>query len=134
MHKGYLTCAACGERMVIREIAPCLDCGGDPREASTAHTGHRAYAKTRLFEGEVFCYGCLADLSRTDPRYWGFPAELDWEEALAAHPPERVKPHPPIRKRYACPKCHNTRRKQEFVKMNARRQKIKPPEEYWPYL
>lgn len=83
-------CGQCGSPMNMREIAPCIDCGGDPKEVEHLKSGLHSYSKHELFNGETICDFCEADLPSTDPTFWGFPANFKWDEALAMQASEKI--------------------------------------------
>ena len=127
-------CGACGAPMIKREVAPCLDCGGDPQEVEELRSGYHRYARFDLFDGDILCDFCDADMPSTDPLYWGFPNGFSWDAAFQHEDFMRFSCPPQGRYELACSKCHNTLRKQEFVKRNAERNGIVVPKDYWPYL
>jgi hypothetical protein len=120
--------------MQLCEVAPCLDCGADPRELEDWRNGEHTYSKVGLFDDELLCDFCDADMPSTDPLFWGFPAELDWDAALGSYPYAPLPSRPPLRTEPACPKCGNTLRKQEFIRRNAERNGVSLPRKYWPRL
>jgi hypothetical protein len=127
-------CAACGDEMTVRDVAPCLDCGGDPDEVRQLLRGDHRYGRVGLFDGEVLCDFCDADMPSTDPRFWGFREDLDWDRELAAHAHEELAEAPAPRRELACRSCSNTLRKQEFIRRNAERNGIVVPQAWWPFL
>jgi hypothetical protein len=134
MTRSAPACGACGARMLIHQVAPCLDCGGDPRELGDWRSGYHAYEVVGLFDGETLCDFCVADMPSTDPLFWGFPPGFRWGEELECHSWERLAEAPPLRTEFACPTCHNTLRKQDFIRRNADRRGVVLPATYWPYL
>lgn len=116
--------------MVWRVVAPCLDCGGDPSEVYDPHK----FARIGLFDSEMFCDFCDADMPSTDPTYWGFPADLDWDKAMAEHSYEPLSSRPSEHEEWVCPKCYTLLRKQQFILKNASRNGIELSREYWKYL
>jgi hypothetical protein len=127
-------CGICGSRMKLRDVAPCLDCGGDPQEIDDWYRGKHRYADFGLFGKEVLCDFCEADMPSTDPLVWGFPKGFDWKKAIAAQPANRLVEPPPLRFEFACLECSNTLRKQQFVQKNAQLNGVTLPKEYWRYL
>jgi uncharacterized CHY-type Zn-finger protein len=129
-----LVCGACGAALVLREVAPCLDCGGAEDEIEELRIGYHKYAHFRLFDDEVLCDFCDADMPSTDPCFWGFPRGFDWGSALEGENYEYFAAPTQGRRQLACSKCHNTLRKQEFVRRNAQRNRVQLAKEYWPHL
>src|SRR2546428_3319918 len=113
MGKANPTCSACGAPLVLREVAPCLDCGGAPDELEELRTGYHKYARFNLFDGDVLCDFCVADLPGGDARFWGFPRTFNWGSALAGEKYEYFTAPTQGKQELACSKCHNTLRKQE---------------------
>jgi hypothetical protein len=118
----------CGADMVISDVTPCLDCGADPKELDHWLT-HR-YARVAIFDNELLCDFCIVDMPSTDPAFWGFPANFDWEAAMWVNF-RYLDQTPSLSKQYACTKCCNSLRRQEFIIRNARRNKVALPDAYW---
>ena len=127
-------CGACGAALVRRVVAPCLDCGGDPAELEQLREGSHTYARLQLFDGDVLCDFCEADLPGGDPRAWGFPRGFKWSASITEASRDPFSPTSEGREELACPSCHNTLRKQAFVQVNALRHGVDIPTEYWPHL
>jgi hypothetical protein len=120
--------------MEKRQIAPCLECGGEPQEIEEWAKREHTYSKVGLFDEEIFCDFCDADMPSTDPLVWGFPKGFNWDKELGSHSYEMLKVSPPLREEAVCPNCHNTYRRQEFIIRNAKRNGVALPHKYWPYL
>ena len=129
-----MKCGACGAEMVVRDVAPCLDCGGNASEIDEWRTGEHTYERVGLFDGEAMCDFCVADMPSTHPSFWGFPENLNWDQALAAAGHEYLDSAPPLRRELACARCSNTLRKQEWIRRNAARNGIVVPTSWWPHL
>ena len=71
-------CGQCGKEMAYLLIAPCIDCGGNPREIDEFNNRSHIYYSCSLFYQSIFCDFCINDLESTDPEFWGFPPEFDW--------------------------------------------------------
>jgi hypothetical protein len=128
-----IICGECGSEMISREIAPCLYCGGNPEELDEFRQGEHRYYIFQLFGGDVLCDFCDVDMPSVDPTYLGFPANFKWDPAFDLEPWTPVE-HPQIRIELACSKCNNTLRKQNFAINNARKNDLKLPGKYWPFL
>jgi hypothetical protein len=132
-------CGHCGKPMILREVAPCLVCGGNPNELEHLKSGQHYFLKVGLFGGEILCDFCHADMPSTDPSYWGFPPGFDWDKNLYSPEQEMDSEeiiHPHSSQEMVCPneKCHNTLRKQHFIVQNAKRNGITLPGKYWSFL
>ncbi len=134
-----IICGRCGKPMMMREVAPCLDCGGNPQELEHLKSGQHSFLMVELLGNEILCDFCYSDILDTDPLYWGFPKEFEWEENLYSSSQElnfQKITNPRSLQEMACPneKCRNTLRKQQFVIENAKRHGVTLPQNYWPYL
>jgi hypothetical protein len=134
-----IICGRCGKAMIMREVAPCLDCGGNPQELAHLKSGQHYFLKVELFDGEILCDLCYTDMPSTDPLYWGFPKGFDWDKNLYSRSQEinfQEITNPESSQEMACSneKCHNTLRKQEFIIENAKRCGVTLPPKYWQYL
>ncbi len=132
---GDVICGQCGEKMVMREVTPCLDCGGLQGERAEFKNAKRTYFKVGLLDNEIVCDFCLADISHYDPQYYGFPEGFNWTSSLKN---SIVTPtlEAEIKTELACsnPRCENTFRRQAFIKKNAERNKVSLPQTFWGYL
>lgn len=134
-----ITCGHCGKLMIMREIAPCLDCGDNSQELAQVNSGQHYFLTVELFGGEVLCDFCYSDMPSTDPLYWGFPEGFDWDKNLYSPSQELSSQeiiNPKSSQEMACPdeKCRNTLRKQRFVIENAKRYGVILPNKYWQFL
>ena len=70
-------CPLCHELLEVREVAPCADCGGNPRELDDFRSGQHKYFEYEVFSGLrlVFCDFCLADFDSYDPTFFGLPPQ-----------------------------------------------------------
>jgi len=125
------TCGLCGNEMTICDVTPCLDCGGNPRELD--HWETHTYTQFGIIDGESLCDFCAWDMASSDPAFWGFPDDMDWDAALAASFSE-LDHVPSLQRAYSCPNCWNSLRRQEFIVRNARRNNVELPRKYWAHL
>ena len=126
-------CGQCGKIMLYKRIAPCFDCGGRPNEIDDFKKGIHQFYYFPLFDDAVFCDFCINDIGSTDPEFWGFPPEFDWNEKDDDQNVvliEKVK----LSMGWVCTKCHCTDYQQKFVIKNAKRYGQKLPNVYWKYL
>ena len=128
-------CGQCGEKMVMREVTPCLDCGGLQGEMAEFKNKKRSYFKVGLLANEIVCDFCLADIAHYDPPYYGFPDGFSWSQALKDSVLLEVK-DPDSKTELACSnsRCENTFRRQEFIKKNAKKNKVILPPAFWPNI
>jgi len=68
-------CPLCSGPLHVKEVAPCMECGADPKELDHARNGKHTYAIYRIFgKFEVaLCNFCQVDFSSYDPKYFGLP-------------------------------------------------------------
>jgi hypothetical protein len=67
-------CPVCATELVVRDVAPCFECGGDPHELEELAAGEHTYAELRaLGELVVLCDFCQADFTSYDPAYFNRP-------------------------------------------------------------
>jgi hypothetical protein len=65
-------CPDCGTPFKQRFVAPCYDCGDDPRELEHLEEGRHAYDEVELLgRHAILCDLCQADFSSYDPEYFG---------------------------------------------------------------
>lgn len=65
-------CPICGERLVLREVAPCWDCGHKPVELPHLRDQKHDYSRFRVFGHEIIlCDFCMLDFSSYHPDYFG---------------------------------------------------------------
>jgi len=68
-------CPVCYEPLEVREVAPCMECGGSPGEIDEALAGKHSYSEYQIF-GDlslVLCNFCQCDFGSYDPTYFGLP-------------------------------------------------------------
>ena len=64
-------CPVCYSELEVRDVAPCFDCGDDPRELEELANGTHTYAEVLAFGVPiVLCDFCDADFSSYDPAYF----------------------------------------------------------------
>jgi hypothetical protein len=68
-------CPICYGPLEIREVAPCDECGGDPKELEQLEEGYHTYSEYEIFTGLhlTLCNFCDVDFSSYDPTYFGLP-------------------------------------------------------------
>jgi hypothetical protein len=65
-------CPICGEHLVLRDVAPCWDCGHDPVELQHLREKKHDYSQFRVFGHEItLCSFCMVDFSSYKPEYFG---------------------------------------------------------------
>lgn len=133
--ESEIICGQCGEKMEMREVTPCLDCGGLQGEMAEFKNGKRTFFKVGFLDNEVVCDFCLADISNYDPQYYGFPEGFNWSQALKNSTLTQTR-DVETKTQMACsnPRCENTLRRQEFIKKNAQKNKIFLPPAFWPFV
>ena len=101
-------CPECGEELEVVNIAPCDDCGWDPKEIEHFNSSKHTYARYEVYGSILMlCNFCDVDFSSYNPEYWGFPKgyELGFGSAgfkkIANIPNEQLS----ISKGKYCPKC-----------------------------
>ena len=128
-------CGQCGDKMIMREITPCLDCGGLQGDMAEFKNAKRTYFKVSILDNEIVCDFCLADISHYDPQYYGFAEGFNWTSSLKN---SVVTPtlEAEMKTELACsnPRCENTLRRQTFIKKNAARNKVSLPQAFWAYI
>ncbi len=67
-------CPLCSEELELREVAPCMYCGGYPEELNHFHEGQHTYAELEIFPNYklVLCDFCQVDFGSHDPEFYGF--------------------------------------------------------------
>jgi hypothetical protein len=123
----------------MREVVPCLDCGGNPQELQHMKSGQHYFLTVELFGNEILCDFCYADMPSTEPSYWGFPKGFEWDKNLYSPSQElnsQEITNPRSVQEMACSNenCHNTLRKQQFIIENAKRHGVALPQKYWQYI
>lgn len=67
-------CPICYTELEVRDVAPCFDCGDEPRELKELANGEHTYAEVLAFGIPlVLCDFCDADFSSYDPTYFNRP-------------------------------------------------------------
>ena len=69
-------CPICCGPLELRDVAPCVECGGHPEELEHLREGRHTYQTMRIlgsFE-VVLCDFCMVDFGSIDPSYFGRPA------------------------------------------------------------
>ena len=75
MTKLHPQCPKCGEELEVVEVAPCDDCGWDPKEIEHFKNREHTYSEFEVYGSKlVLCNFCDVDFSSYDPTLWGFPA------------------------------------------------------------
>jgi hypothetical protein len=66
-------CPLCFGPLEVRDVAPCAECGGDPRELEHLREGRHTYQLLRVLDGVemVLCNFCMVDFGSWDPTYFG---------------------------------------------------------------
>ena len=128
-------CGQCGEKMEMRKITPCLDCGGLQGDIAEFKNKKRSFFKVGLLDNETVCDFCLNDMPHYDPQYYGFPEGFNWTQNLKNSSLVTVEETEPTME-LACsnPRCENTFRRQEWIKKNAQKNKVALPTAFWAYL
>jgi hypothetical protein len=59
----------------LRDVAPCNDCGAEPRELVECRSEYHTYAEYEVFPGitATLCNFCDADFGSYDPTLFGLP-------------------------------------------------------------
>jgi len=72
--KANQQCPICFSPLEKREVAPCWDCGDDPKEIAELQNHEHKYNEWEVFPGvkAVLCDFCDADFGSYDPTYFGF--------------------------------------------------------------
>jgi ribosomal protein L37AE/L43A len=67
-------CPVCYTALEAREVAPCWDCGADPRELDHLRSGQHTYDEVEMLGAPiVLCNFCQVDFTSYDPTYFGRP-------------------------------------------------------------
>lgn len=77
-------CPLCYAELEVRDVAPCMECGGHPDELQHLADGEHTYAELRIF-GDltlVLCNFCMVDFGSRDPTFFGLPrsARIGYEK------------------------------------------------------
>ena len=98
-------CRVCYSELEVRDVAPCFDCGDDPRELEELANGTHTYAEVLAFGVPiVLCDFCDADFSSYDPAYFNRASgtTLGLREFVFIR---QVADPAPAKDKY-CPTCH----------------------------
>jgi len=72
-----MLCPICSGKLENRKVAPCYDCGHDPKELKEFADGVHNYDVYEIFGNRlVLCNFCSADFDSYDHDFLGFPEEL----------------------------------------------------------
>jgi hypothetical protein len=98
-------CPLCFGVLEVREVAPCDECGGDPREIEDFQEGVHTYHRLEVFPGLelTLCDFCMVDFGSYNPAYFGLPrdASIGFQHMrLVAD-----LPNPSVGKDEYCPAC-----------------------------
>jgi hypothetical protein len=67
-------CPICYGALEVRDVAPCFDCGGDPKELEDLDARRHTYTEVLAFRIPiVLCDFCQVDFSSYDPEYFNRP-------------------------------------------------------------
>lgn len=67
-------CPICAGELDEREVAPCFDCGDDPKELDDLAARRHSYSEVLAFGIPIIlCNFCQADFSSYDPQYFNRP-------------------------------------------------------------
>jgi hypothetical protein len=66
-------CPLCFEPLEVREVAPCAECGGDPKELEHLLEGRHSYQLMKVMGDYevILCNFCMVDFGSRDPSYFG---------------------------------------------------------------
>ena len=70
-------CPLCYTPLEVTDVAPCMECGNDPREVEHAIAGRHSYAEMRVF-GDltlVLCDFCQIGFGSFSPILFGLPGD-----------------------------------------------------------
>jgi hypothetical protein len=87
----------------VREVAPCYDCGHDPKELDDLRAGIHLYREYELFGFPiVLCNFCDVDFCSYDPTYIGRPRVPNYYSQMIF----RRDIEPTISRDKFCPTCN----------------------------
>ncbi|MBY0230098.1 MAG: hypothetical protein K2W96_12520 [Gemmataceae bacterium] len=115
-------CPICYGALEVREVAPCVVCGGWP-ESVERFSPSSPIREWRLPSGEVLalCEGCLLEEFMVTGG-WGYRLGLEeWALPVQALQPVRSVPRPALGKDKFCPGCNL---RLAFIKVVAARQGV----------
>lgn len=98
-----MLCPICKGKLETREVAPCYDCGHEPKELDDLASGGHDYYLVKIYGQEiVLCDFCEADFDSYDPDFLGLP-----EECANNYPSERISKvdNPLPGEDSYCPEC-----------------------------
>jgi hypothetical protein len=97
-------CPICHTKLEGRDVAPCFDCGDDPRELDDLANGKHTYSEVLAFGVPlVVCNVCEADFASYDQAYFNRPREA--RQGLGEFVFVRQLLHPVPAKDKYCPAC-----------------------------
>lgn len=69
-------CPICYSELEVRDVAPCMECGGLPKELAHYQKG-RQYQEVEVLPGHhlVLCNFCMVDFGSYDHSYFGLPRD-----------------------------------------------------------
>ena len=69
-------CPLCHSSLEVRDVAPCHECGADPKEIEHFLQQKHSYAEYSVFPplSVVLCNSCDVDFGSFDPAFFGLPA------------------------------------------------------------
>ncbi len=82
--KNKQQCPICFSSLVIRDVAPCFECGAQEKEIAEYHEGKHKYHEYEVFPGvnAILCNFCDVDFGSIDPTFFGLPrkAKIGYEK------------------------------------------------------
>lgn len=68
-----IACPLCHGPLEVREVAPCHECGGEPKELLHFRKGQHSYAEYEVLPGLnlILCNFCDVDFGTFDPAFFG---------------------------------------------------------------
>lgn len=108
MSKLTHQCPICNDVLEVRKLAPCDDCGWDPKEIEDFENDIHTYAEFEVYGSKlILCNFCDVDFSSYDPTVWGLP--LKSNIGYGSEGFRKLKEIPRselfIEKGYFCPSC-----------------------------
>ena len=98
-----MQCPLCSDRLELRAVAPCFDCGHAPDELGELEREEHDYHRYELFgQTLVLCDFCDVDFASYYPEYLGLP-----EGSCRDYPLERLSKvdSPKPAEDWYCPSC-----------------------------
>jgi hypothetical protein len=97
-------CPICYTKLEVRDVAPCWDCGADPRELEDLRAGRHSCDELEALGARiVLCDFCQADFTSYDPTHFGQPAGRPLEIPRVLIRSVEV---PSIQRDKVCPQCN----------------------------